>query len=102
MNGESALGDRELNGTRLHKAGRWPYVHYEVGRVIERRKTRLSRKPEVWRYTWDAEDHLTTCTTPDGTTWRYAYDPLGRRTAKQRLDADGDVAEETVFSSPVA
>jgi YD repeat-containing protein len=96
--GESALGEREFNGTRLHKAGRWTYVHDEAGRVIERRKTRLSRKPDVWRYAWDAEDHLTACTTPDGITWRYRYDPLGRRTAKQRLDADGKVAEETVFT----
>ncbi|GAA4039961.1 putative T7SS-secreted protein [Streptomyces shaanxiensis] len=96
--GESAHGDRQFNGTRLQKAGRWTYVHDDAGRVIERRKTRLSRKPDVWRYTWDAEDHLTTCTTPDGTTWRYRYDPLGRRTAKQRLDAGGKVAEETVFT----
>ncbi|MGP2438631.1 putative T7SS-secreted protein [Streptomyces sp. JW3] len=96
--GDSALGDREYTGTRLHKAGRWTYLHDEAGRVIERRKTRLSRKPDVWRYTWDAEDRLTTCTTPDGTTWRYRYDPLGRRSAKQRLAADGTVAEETVFT----
>nr|WP_234326774.1 RHS repeat domain-containing protein [Streptomyces sp. NRRL S-337] len=30
-----------------------------------------ARKPaspaDTWRYTWDAEDHLTTVTTPDGT-----------------------------------
>ncbi|MDT0380066.1 DUF6531 domain-containing protein [Streptomyces sp. DSM 42041] len=96
--GESALGAREFSGTRVTKAGRWTYVHDEAGRVIERRKTRLSRKPDVWRYTWDAEDRLTTCTTPDGTTWRYRYDPLGRRGAKQQLDADGNVAEETVFA----
>nr|WP_312870118.1 hypothetical protein [Streptomyces himalayensis] len=43
-----------------------------------------SSRPDVWCYTWDAEDRLTTCTTPDGTTWTYRYDPLGRRTAKQR------------------
>ncbi|MDI3390710.1 RHS repeat-associated core domain-containing protein, partial [Streptomyces sp. B-S-A8] len=96
--GKSALGDRQFNGTRLHKAGRWTYIHDEAGRVIERRKTRISRKADIWRYTWDAEDHLTTCTTPDGTTWRYRYDPLGRRSAKQQLDADGKVAEETVFT----
>jgi YD repeat-containing protein len=79
--GESALGQRQFNGTRLQQAGRWTYVHDEAGRVVGRCKTRLSRTPDIWRYTWDAEDHLTTCTTPDGTTWRYRYDPLGRRTA---------------------
>jgi YD repeat-containing protein len=38
-------------------------------------------------------------TTPDGTRWRYRYDPLGRRTAKQRLAADGEsVVEEVRFT----
>jgi RHS repeat-associated protein len=36
--------------------------------------------------------------TPDGTRWRYAYDPLGRRIAKQRLAGDGTVAEQTRFT----
>ncbi|ALO91332.1 hypothetical protein SHL15_0118 [Streptomyces hygroscopicus subsp. limoneus] len=30
-------------------------------------KKRLSRKPDVWRYTWDAEDRLTSCVIPDAT-----------------------------------
>ncbi|MCZ9346617.1 RHS repeat protein, partial [Streptomyces sp. TRM76130] len=64
-----------------------------------RQKTRLSRKPDTWRYTWDAEDRLTSVTTPDGTTWRYRYDPLGRRIAKQRLSEDGTtVTEQTDFT----
>jgi len=37
-------------------------------------------------------------TTPDGTVWRYLYDPLGRRIAKQYLDADGGIAEQTEFT----
>ncbi|WUX13539.1 RHS domain-containing protein [Streptomyces sp. NBC_01439] len=38
-------------------------------------------------------------TTPDGTVWRYRYDPLGRRVAKQRQSADGDsVVEEVRFT----
>ncbi|MEU9182750.1 polymorphic toxin type 30 domain-containing protein [Streptomyces sp. NPDC048550] len=48
-----------------------------------RQRTRLSRKRDTWRYEWDAEDRLTAVTTPDGTVWRYAYDPLGRRISKQ-------------------
>ena len=51
-----------------------------------RQKTRLSRKPDTWRYEWDTEDQLVQVTTPDGTRWRYTYDPLGRRTAKLLLD----------------
>lgn len=45
------------------------------------------------------EDRLTTVTTPDGTTWRYLYDPHGRRIAKQRLTADSSkVVEQTDFT----
>ncbi|NUS89868.1 MAG: RHS repeat-associated core domain-containing protein, partial [Streptomyces sp.] len=36
--------------------------------------------------------------TPDGTIWRYHYDPLGRRTAKQRFAPDCSVAEEVRFA----
>jgi RHS repeat-associated protein len=53
----------------------------------------------VWRYSYDAEDRLTSCATPDGTVWHYRYDPLGRRTAKYRLAQDGlQVVEETRFT----
>ncbi|MFI6007975.1 DUF6531 domain-containing protein [Streptomyces sp. NPDC051243] len=94
-----AAGERTYSGTQLLSAGRVHYTHDAAGRIIERRKTRISRRPDIWRYTYDAEDRLTSCTTPDGTVWRYRYDPLGRRTAKQRMAADGvTVAEETVFS----
>ncbi|MFJ1569660.1 RHS repeat domain-containing protein [Streptomyces erythrochromogenes] len=76
--------------------------------MILRQKTRLSRKPDTWRCTWDADDRLTEVTTPDGTRWRYRYDAMGRRAAKQRLasfDASretaakpDEVVEETVFT----
>jgi len=37
-------------------------------------------------------------TTPDGSRWRYLYDPIGRRIAKQRLGDDGTIAEQTRFA----
>ncbi|MEV7318832.1 DUF6531 domain-containing protein [Streptomyces sp. NPDC093970] len=96
---EAAAGDRAYTGTRLRRAGATRYVHDEAGRVVERRRTRLSRKPDIWRYSWDAEDRLTSVVTPDGTVWRYLYDPLGRRTAKERLGDDGrTVVERTDFT----
>ncbi|WP_059011874.1 putative T7SS-secreted protein [Streptomyces specialis] len=96
--GAAATGDRAYTGTRLLRAGRMRYAYDDAGRVVLRQKTRLSRKPDTWRYEWDAEDRLTAVTTPDGTRWRYLYDPLGRRTAKQRLTPDGSsVAEEIRF-----
>ncbi|MEU4795815.1 DUF6531 domain-containing protein [Streptomyces sp. NPDC023327] len=97
--GQEATGERTYAGTRVRRAGGIRYEYDAQGRVVLRQKIRLSRKPATWRYTWDAEDHLTSVVTPDGTRWRYTYDPLGRRTAKQRLTPDGEaVAEETVFS----
>ncbi|MEO6086663.1 MAG: DUF6531 domain-containing protein [Umezawaea sp.] len=96
--GESAAGPREYEGTLLRRAGTVHYQHDQQGRVIMRRQTRLSRKADVWHYTWNADDRLVALTTPDGTRWRYRYDALGRRFAKQRLAPDGvSVAEETVF-----
>ncbi|MFI6700423.1 putative T7SS-secreted protein [Streptomyces sp. NPDC050509] len=94
--GEEATGPRTYTGTRITRAGGVHYEHDAQGRIVERRKTRLSRKPDIWRYTWDAEDHLTDVTTPDGAHWHYLYDPLGRRTAKQRLAEDGATVEEQV------
>jgi RHS repeat-associated protein len=69
------------------------------GRVSERQRARISGQPAVWSYQWDADDRLTSVTTPDGVIWRYRYDPLGRRIAKQRFDPSGAVlAEETTFT----
>ncbi|MGY0056222.1 putative T7SS-secreted protein [Streptomyces sp. LZ34] len=97
--GTDATGDRAYSGTRITRAGNVRYEHDEAGRLTLRQKTRLSKKSDTWRYTWDSEDHLTCVTTPDGTVWRYLYDPLGRRTAKQRLAPDGHtVAEQTDFT----
>lgn len=79
----SATGARAYEGTRITRAGAVRYEHDDQGRIVLRQKTRLSRKPDTWRYEWDAEDRLTSVTTPDGTVWRYAYDPLGRRISKQ-------------------
>jgi RHS repeat-associated protein len=95
----AATGTRTYTGTRLVRAGRMRYEHDAAGRVTLRQKTRLSKKPDTWRYEWDAEDHLTAVTTPDGQRWCYLYDPLGRRTAKQRLAPDGtSVVEQTNFT----
>ncbi|WP_329127475.1 putative T7SS-secreted protein [Streptomyces sp. NBC_01465] len=94
-----ARGERTYTGTRITRAGNVRYEYDAAGRTTLRQKTRLSRKPETWRYIWDAEDRLTACTTPDGTLWRYLYDPLGRRIAKQRLDKDSQsVLEQTDFT----
>ncbi|MFF3000558.1 putative T7SS-secreted protein [Streptomyces sp. NPDC057950] len=97
--GSESVGPRSYDGTRVVRAGDVRFEYDALGRVTLRQKTRLSRKPDTWRYEWDTENRLTSVTTPDGTRWRYRYDPLGRRTAKQRLAADGaGVDEETRFT----
>ncbi|MEU2625438.1 DUF6531 domain-containing protein [Kitasatospora sp. NPDC007106] len=95
----AAHGSRTYSGTQLVGAGRIRYEHDAAGRTTLRQVTRLSRKPDTWVYTWDAEDRLTHVLTPDGTRWHYLYDPFGRRTAKQKLSSDGvTVEEQTVFT----
>lgn len=97
--GSEATGPRAYTGTTITRAGNVRFEHDALGRVALRQKARLSRKPDTWRYTWDTENRLTAVTTPDGTRWRYRYDPLGRRTAKQRLLAAGEgVVEEVRFT----
>ncbi|MFJ8944267.1 putative T7SS-secreted protein [Streptomyces sp. NPDC102395] len=97
--GHEATGPRAYTGTTVTRAGDIRFEHDALGRITLRQKVRLSRKADTWRYTWDAEDRLLSVVTPDGTHWRYRYDPLGRRTAKQRLAADGKtIAEEIRFT----
>ncbi|MGW4199838.1 putative T7SS-secreted protein [Streptomyces sp. NPDC004726] len=94
-----ARGERTYTGTRVVRAGANRYEYDRAGRLVRRTRTRLSRKPDTWRYTYDAEDRLAEAVTPDGTVWRYRYDPLGRRTRKERMDPGGeDVLERTDFT----
>ncbi|MGW2413742.1 RHS repeat-associated core domain-containing protein [Streptomyces tubercidicus] len=93
-----ARGERTYTGTRIQAAGAVRYEYDAAGRMVLRQKRRLSRKPDTWRYEWNAEDQLTSCVTPDGTRWRYTYDPLARRTAKYRMAEDGSVAEAVHFT----
>ncbi|UYQ62473.1 putative T7SS-secreted protein [Streptomyces peucetius] len=97
--GNEATGERAYTGTTITRAGAVRFEHDALGRITLRQKTRLSRKPDTWRYEWDTENRLTSVTTPDGTRWKYRYDPLGRRTAKLRLASDGEgVVEEIRFT----
>nr|WP_277347960.1 DUF6531 domain-containing protein [Streptomyces sp. HNM0574] len=93
-----ARGERTYEGTRVLTAGNVRYEHDAAGRMVLRQKRRLSKKPDTWHYEWDTEDHLVSCTTPDGSVWRYTYDPMGRRTAKYRMNADGSAAETVHFT----
>ena len=92
-------GDRDLSGALLRRAGQTTYDYDGQGRVIRQLRRLLSGGSRIWSYVWDAQDRLTSITTPDGTTWRYLYDPLGRRVAKQRLGDDrATVVEQITFT----
>ncbi|MFI1187335.1 putative T7SS-secreted protein [Streptomyces californicus] len=96
---QSAVGQRSYSGTTITRVGNIRYEHDALGRITLRQKTHLSRRPETWRYEWDAEDRMRSITTPDGVVWCYKYDALGRRIAKQRLAAEGrGITEETTFT----
>jgi RHS repeat-associated protein len=91
-------GARQVTGTRVTQAGNVRYRHDAAGRIVTRTRTRISRKPETWRYEWDADNRLTSVITPDHGMWRYLYDPFGRRISKQRVSSDGQVLSETRYA----
>jgi RHS repeat-associated protein len=91
-------GQWEVSGTLLRSAGRTRYEYDAQGRLTSTQRRTLSGRTRKSIYAYDAYDRLIAATTPEGVVWNYRYDGLGRRIAKQRLDADGAVAEQYVFS----
>ncbi|OXM49394.1 rhs protein [Amycolatopsis thailandensis] len=85
-------GQRTYERNTVTSAGVVRYEHDVSGR-----RTARHEGDRIWRYEWDARNRLTGLTTPDGRRWRYRYDPLGRRTAKELLGPDGQVVEEVRF-----
>lgn len=79
-------GARTVRGTRVTRAGRTVYTYDEAGRVVRQRRRTMSGQLREWTYSWNADDQLTGVTTPDGQSWRYDYDPFGRRIAKVPSD----------------
>jgi RHS repeat-associated protein len=67
-------------------------IHDERRRVVERRVERAGFRAKRWRYVWDVRDRLVRCETPEGETWVYGYDPLGRRVSRVRLLSEREQA----------
>lgn len=91
-------GDREVGGTLLRRAGRTKFEYDAQGRVIRKSHRTLSGKSKTWTFAWDADDLLAEVAIPDGTVWKYTYDPLGRRTAKHHVVDTGARADEVLFT----
>jgi RHS repeat-associated protein len=92
-----AAGTRETTGTLLRRAGRTSYEYDAQGRLTGVLRRTLSGQRQTWTYTYDAQDRMIQAVVPGGETWRYRYDPLGRRIGKQRLGPDGAPLAETRF-----
>ncbi len=94
---EDSTGAREFHGTRIVRAGRTVYEYDEAGRLVRRTRRTLSGQTRTWRFSWAAEGQLTRTALPAGDSWRYAYDPLGRRIGKTHHAADDAVLETVRF-----
>jgi RHS repeat-associated protein len=90
-------GAYEADKTLIRRLGRTSYEHDAAGRLIRTVRRTLDGRRLTVDYTWDSEDHLTQVVVPDGTTWRYQYDAIGRRSGKTHLAADGTPLETVTF-----
>ncbi|MEV6561597.1 putative T7SS-secreted protein [Nocardia sp. NPDC051756] len=88
---------REYRDNLLVRDGRTRFHYDAAGRLIRKTTVRLSRKPDVWHYRYNAFDELVDVWTPDHQWWHYTYDALGRRTTKQHLATDGTVLERVDY-----
>ena len=84
--------------TLIRSSGRSSYEHDAAGRLVRTIRRTLDGRRKEWLYSWDSQDRLTQVRTPDGVTWRYGYDPLGRRVTKTRLAGDESAAEQVTFA----
>lgn len=90
-------GERQYDGLLLRSTGNTHYEYDDAGQLIRVLRRTLSGQRRSWTYTWNCLGQLVETQTPDGTRWRYVYDPLGRRRSKRRLDEAGEMVEETRF-----
>ncbi|SHI96681.1 Putative deoxyribonuclease RhsC [Vibrio aerogenes CECT 7868] len=67
------------------ETGRFKYVYDECGRVTTKTESKDGFRPQTTKFIWNDEDRLTHIELPDGTRYRYRYDPFGRRIAKECL-----------------
>jgi RHS repeat-associated protein len=70
------------SGNRLLQKGDTRYEYDPDGRLVRKTESASSDKPQVWKYTWNAQGQLRRLRRPDGAEWEYKYDAFGRRTSK--------------------
>jgi RHS repeat-associated protein len=67
---------------RLREAGETHYEYDGAGRLVARVQLDRHGRERRWTFSWNDEDRLTEVLTPEGDSWHYAYDALGRRVQK--------------------
>ncbi|MEV0065430.1 RHS repeat-associated core domain-containing protein [Amycolatopsis sp. NPDC050768] len=87
-------GNRVYAGSLLKRDDTAEYEYDPDGKLVLRR----TAQGNEWRYEWDGHERLVAVHTPAGHHWRYRYDALGRRVAKELLDAAGTLRTRTEFT----
>lgn len=84
-------------GTLVTRVGSDRFVYDAAGQLVARHRRRLSRKPEITRFTYTVSGQIRSVRCADGSRWRYGYDAFGRRVSKVHTSADGVVLDSVVF-----
>ncbi|WP_141737457.1 RHS repeat-associated core domain-containing protein, partial [Corynebacterium sp. HMSC29G08] len=93
-------GTFEFAGTMPKRVGRTAYFYDEAGRVIRTVTKNVSKKPTVHHFYYATGEQPIGFSSSEepGVGYRYIYDPLGRRVAKERVDTEtGQLLTRTVF-----
>lgn len=69
-------------GNRILRSGKARFRHDGNGRITGKIESDRAGAERRWSYTWNADDRLVGAVCPDGSEWKYVYDPFGRRIAK--------------------
>ena len=91
----------EFEGTLPIRVGRTSYSYDAAGRVVQTVTKRVGKKPLVRSFYYGTGEQPIGYESSDQPDcgYRYLYDPLGRRIAKERVDSEtGEVLVRTIFS----
>jgi RHS repeat-associated protein len=91
-------GSRRTENAVVRTAGRNHYDYDGFGRIVRSLRRGLSGQRIETRFVWNADDRLVEVALPDGSIWRYTYDPSGRRSGKYQVNPDGSAGKRIVFS----
>ena len=80
---------------RVSQIGQNQYRYDKCGQLSEKVVSRPGFRPQTTQFEWDGFDRLQRVILPDGSRWRYRYDPFGRRIGKER---EGQVSQLTAIT----